>query len=149
MERVGGFSLVEALLTLLIFVVLAAQAYPSLQHYVVRVRRNEGAAALMRLMQQQERYYSQYNSYIAFSSSSTDPEAMLFRWWTGSTARTSAYEVEGKACDGELISQCVRLIARPGTGMVDVNFHDEDCQELTLTSTGLRLASGPGAHCWP
>jgi type IV pilus assembly protein PilE len=149
MGRIGGFSMVEALVTLVIFGVLAEQAYAGLQHYVIRVRRNEGEAALMRLMQQQERYYSRYNSYIAFSSSSTDPEAMLFRWWTGSSARASAYEVEGKACEGELIAQCVRLIARPGTGMVDVNFHDDDCQELTLTSAGLRLASGPGAHCWP
>jgi type IV pilus assembly protein PilE len=149
MERIGGFSMLEALGTLVIFGVLAAQAYPSLQNYVIRVRRNEGEAALMRLMQQQERYYSQYNSYIAFSSGSTDPEAMRFRWWTGSSIRTSAYEVEGKACEGELVSQCVRLVARPGTSMVDVNFHDDDCRELTLTSAGLRLASGPGAHCWP
>lgn len=149
MERIGGFSLVEALVTVVIFGVLAAHAYPSLERYVIRVRRNEGEAALMRLMQQQERYYSQYNSYIAFSSGSTDPEAMLFRWWSGTKASTSAYEVEGKACEGEPISQCVRLVARPGTRMVDVNFHDEECQELTLTSTGLRLASGPGVRCWP
>lgn len=145
----AGFSLIELLVVLVVTAVLAAQAMPAWQQHVIRTRRGEGQSALLKLMMQQERYHTQTNSYIAFASGSADPEARHFQWWSGASAPTSAYEIEAKACDGELISQCVQLIATPGTGQVDTRFRDDDCQRLTLTSTGLRLASGPGTGCWP
>jgi type IV pilus assembly protein PilE len=43
----------------------------------------------------------------------------------------------------------VQLVAMPGTAQVDAKFRDDDCGKLTLTSTGLRLASGPATGCWP
>lgn len=134
---------------LVIIAVLATLLIPSFQQHIVRTRRSEAHAALLQLMQQQERWYSQTNSYLAFSSSSSEPEQRRFKWWSGSSRQTSAYEIEGRACDGEAISQCVQLIATPGTDNVDPQFRDSDCQQLTLTSTGLRLASGSGQHCWP
>lgn len=149
MARCGGFSLIEMMVVLFISCTLAALVYPSYRGSVIRVRRGEAQGVLLRLMQQQERYYSQNNSYIAFSSSSGDPDARQFCWWSGSAAPTSAYEIEGKPCEGELISQCIRLVATPGTGNVDHTYQDDACGQLTLTSTGERLASGSAAHCWP
>lgn len=149
MVRAGGFTLIELLIALVIIALLASQAWPAFQQHVIRVRRHEAQSALLRLMQQEERYFTQANTYIAFSSSSTDAEARQFRWWSGSDKTTSGYEIEGKACEGELISQCVRLIATPGTVNVDQTFHDDECAQLTLASTGLRLASGSGLRCWP
>ena len=147
--RCKAFSMIELLVVLVILAVLAAQAMPSYQQHVIRARRAEGQAALWQLMQQEERFFTQTNTYVAFSAGATEPEARQFKWWSSNGALTSAYEIEGKACDGELISQCVQLIAKPGTAIVDHNFHDEECQRMTLTSTGLRLASGPSARCWP
>lgn len=146
--RGTGFSLLELLVALVIMAVLAAQAIPAYQQHVIRTKRTEARAALLQLMLQQERYQTQANTYIAFSSSATEPEARHFKWWSGASQAVSAYEIEGKACDGELISQCVQLVATPGTEQVDNNFRDLDCQRLTLTSTGLRLATGPGVGCW-
>jgi type IV pilus assembly protein PilE len=145
----GGFTLIELLVVLIIMAVLAAQAMPAYQQHVIRTRRGEAHAVLLKLMMQQERYHTQTNTYIAFSVGATDPEARHFQWWSGSRAPESAYEIEGKACEGELISECVQLIATPGTGQVDSTFRDDDCRKLTLTSTGLRLASGPATGCWP
>jgi type IV pilus assembly protein PilE len=147
--RTGGFTMIELLIALVIIALLASQAWPAFQQHVIRVRRHEAQSALLRLMQQEERYFTQANTYIEFSSSSTGAQERQFRWWSGSDKSTSGYEIEGKACEGELISQCVRLIATPGTANVDQTFHDAECAQLTLVSTGLRLASGPGLRCWP
>jgi type IV pilus assembly protein PilE len=145
----AGFSLIELLVAMIIMAVLAAQAMPAWQQHVIRTKRSEAQSALLKLMMQEERFHTQNNRYIVFAAGTAEAEARHFQWWSGASPPTSAYEIEGKACDGELIEQCVQLIARPGTGQVDGKFRDVDCDELTLTSTGLRLASGGATGCWP
>lgn len=147
--KIAGFSLVELAVVLLIMAVLAAQAMPAYQQHVIRTRRSEAQSALLKLMMQQERFHTQNNKYIAFSASASEPEARHFQWWSGASPKTSAYELEGKACEDELIAQCIQIVATPGTELVDSRFRDEDCRILKLTSTGLRLATGPATGCWP
>jgi type IV pilus assembly protein PilE len=143
-----GFTLVELMVVLAVLGILAALAYPNYCQHVVRTRRTEAQVALQALMQQQERYFTQHNRYIAFGAAAAVPDAQRFRWWSGSSAATSAYEIEGKACDGEDIADCVQLVATPGTARVDSTFRDAQCERLILTSTGLHLASGPATRCW-
>ncbi|MEC5163028.1 type IV pilin protein [Janthinobacterium sp. CG_S6] len=148
--RAAGVSLLELLAVLVIVSVLAALTYPTFQHHVVKAKRAEAQAALMQLMQQQERYYSQNNSYLTFSSASTDPDEKLFKWWSGQGAAVaSGYEIRATACVDDTIAQCVKLDAVPGTDKVDARFADAACQTLTLTSTGDKSASGPSPRCWP
>lgn len=149
MQRQRAFTLLELVVAMAIIAILATAAYPDLHRHVIRTRRSEAQSVLQQLMQQQERFFSQNNTYIAFSADSTEARAKLFRWWTGNSQAGSAYEVEGKACDGELISQCLQLVATLGTARVDAQFRDPDCQQLTLTSSGGKRASGPAEHCWP
>ena len=146
----SGFSLIELMTTLAIIAILAAVAYPSYQDSVRKARRAEGRAALMQLMQQQERYYSQNNSYIAFSSSSTDAGGKSFKWYSGDSPEHSAYEISGAACQNENIRDCVQLTASPGTSKVNASFKDAVCGKLMLTSTGEKTSSGAGAPgvCW-
>nr|WP_315401337.1 type IV pilin protein [uncultured Duganella sp.] len=144
----GGFSLIEMLVALVILAVLAAAAIPAWQRHVIGTRRAEAQAVLLKLMLQQERYFTQNGSYIAFSSASSGVEERQFQWWSGSSAPSSGYEIEGKACDGEPIGQCVQVIATAGTANVDAKYRDEECREMRVTSTGERLSTGTLSKCW-
>jgi type IV pilus assembly protein PilE len=149
MKRGSGFSLIELTIVMAIVLVLAAVAYPSYAGYVTRTRRIEGQIALMEAIQQQERFYTRNNTYIAFSSGSTDAEERRFKWWSGSAAATSAYELKAHACPGRELTECVEVQAMPGTAMVSASFKDADCETLTLNSAGEQSASGPLPRCWP
>lgn len=149
MEREAGFTLIEMLIVLAIMMVLAAIVYPSYTGYVVKARRIEGQVALMEAVQQEERYYTRSNTYIGFSADSTDAQERRFKWWSGSAAAASAYELSARACPGRELSQCVEVRAAPGTSRVDANFRDADCQALTLNSAGERSAAGSSTRCWP
>lgn len=142
-----GVSLIELLVVMLIVAVLAAAAAPAWHDHVIRTRRHEAQATLQRLMLQQERYFTQHGSYVAFSAATAD-QAPQFQWWSGAAPQASGYEIAGQACDGDTIELCVQLVAMPGTARVDAHFRDPGCDQLTLTSTGQRLARGPLAHCW-
>ena len=149
MQGRAGFTLIEVLIVAAMVAILAALALPSYQNFIVIAKRTQAQAVLLQLLQQQERYYSQHNTYIAFSSSSSDAQAVLFKWWTGATASESAYEVSALACPDTTIGQCVQLSAIPGTDKVDRTFKDRSCANLVLTSAGQKTATGAGAHCWP
>jgi type IV pilus assembly protein PilE len=146
MKGRGGFSLVELMVVLVVLGVLATLAYPSYAGYITKTRRIEAQFALMDALQQEQAYYSQHNSYAAFSASGPEPG---FRWWVGGMAATSAYELDAHACPGQAIGECVELRATPGTARVDARFRDPECGTLTFTSTGERGASGTSGRCWP
>lgn len=147
-KRHTGFTLIELMIVLVIAAILAATAYPSYQEYVRKAKRTEAQAALMRLMQQQERYFSQNNTYIAFSESITDENARKFAWYVGASAAKSPYEIRGAACENDSIANCIVLTATPGTNKVDASFSDPHCGTLSLTSTGKKTAATNAADCW-
>src|SRR5206468_8545110 len=94
MVRKHGFTLVELMIVMAIIGILAALAWPSYTRPLTRARRVEGQVALIEAMQQQERFRSQHNTYVAFSSSHSDGDAQDFKWWSGHDASTSAYELD-------------------------------------------------------
>lgn len=143
-----GFTLLEVMVAVVIVGILASIAYPSYLEAVRKTKRAEGRAALLQLMQQEERFYSQNTRYIAFTSGSTDPDEKRFRWYSGDNPATSAYEIFASACVDDTIQNCVMLTASPGTEKVNVSFKDPACGELTLTSTGRKAASGSADYCW-
>ena len=147
--RHAGFTLAELLVTMVIMLILAAIAYPAYTSFMTQARRVEGQAALLDAMQQQERYYTQHQTYIAFSSASTEAKAQQFRWWSGTVAADSAYEISGTECPGIALDRCIELRAEPGTAIVNASFRDPDCATLVLTSAGDTYATGTSAKCWP
>lgn len=146
MRRRDGFTLVELMVVAAIVLMLAALAYPSYAAYLVKAHRVQAQAALLQLMQEQERYYSEHNTYLAFSAADAN---VPFQWWLGSSARSSAYELSGRACGPMPLRACIELRAEPGTGRVDPNFRDTDCETLTLNSVGEHGAGGKRTGCWP
>ena len=147
MRAARAFTLVDLMVALAITSILLAMAVPSYGAYMLKSRRAEGRTALVLAMQDQERFYSLHNTYAAFSGASPDP-AGQFRWWSGASAATSAYELRAVACPGSDLRACVEIRAVPGTNRVDGRFRDPDCGTLALRSDGQRGADGEADRCW-
>jgi type IV pilus assembly protein PilE len=143
-----GFTMIELMVVLAIMVALGALAYPTYVGYLTKSRRIEAQVAMIEALQQQERYYTKHNTYVAFSADAL-PEAPRFKWWSGSTVAVSAYELDAQACPGRALNECVEIRARPGTERVDANFRDADCGTLTINSANEHSASGAYERCWP
>lgn len=145
-DTAGGFTFIELMVVLVIVIILATLVYPSYVEAVRKAKRTEGRAALLKLMQQQELYFSRHNSYIKFSFASTDEDERTFTWYSGNTAKKSAYEIKGEPCANETIRNCVVLTAKAGTGNVDADYKDPVCGTMTLTSSGIKEPAN--SDCW-
>jgi type IV pilus assembly protein PilE len=142
-----GFSLIELMIVVAIMTVLAALAYPSYAESVRRSKRIEAQIAMVEVLQEEDRYREDHRVYAAFSAA--DGAAGPFRWWSGSSAGRSAYEIDAYPCPDAGLEQCVVVRARPGTSKVDAGFREPDCGVLTVDSAGRKGASGTSASCWP
>ncbi|MCY1293072.1 hypothetical protein D9M70_423200 [compost metagenome] len=139
-----GFTLIELMIVLAIVGILAAIAYPSYQQYVLRSGRADGQAKLMEIMQAQERYYSQNQTYVTNLGA-----AGLGYGVEANTAVQSderRYNITAAACTNSTIARCVILSAAPTGGQVG----DTGCGTLTLDSRGSKGVSGEKAvqECW-
>lgn len=149
--RPKGFTLIDLMVAVAVVAILSVIAYPGYTEAVRKMRRAEARAALMQLMQQEERYYSQTGSYMPFTSASTNANAMKFRWWIGASATGSAYEIKGAICGaGESTSTCIMLTATPGTANVNSSYRDPVCGSLILNSYGIKSTdpSTDSPKCW-
>ncbi len=143
-----GFSLIELMITVAIVAILGSIAYPAYTSSIVKGKRAEGRTALTELMQQQERYLTQRNTYLAFSNSGgvTNPTSVPFKTFSGSTLSGSAYLLSADLCPAGTatlaISDCVRVVASPVRP-------DPAAGDLRLTSTGTKDCSVSGSTvCW-
>ena len=141
----GGHTLAEVLVALAICAALAAVGAASWQGLARSQRRAEARAALLMLMQQQERHFSRHGRYQAFDATAPGP----FKWHSGASPADSAYTLSATACEGESLERCVSVVARPGGPGARASHADPDCGILGLDSRGQRQAGGKLAACWP
>ena len=160
----SGFSLIELMIVVAIVAILVSIAYPAYTSAILKGKRAEGRAALAELMQQQERYLTQTNCYLGFTTapsgvataSAPSPAAACggvtativpFKLISGDSLAKAAYLLSADVCPagaGTLsIADCVRVIAIPVAT-------DAEAGTLRMTSTGTKDCTG-GTNpsvCW-
>jgi type IV pilus assembly protein PilE len=150
----SGFSLVELMIVVAIVGILASIAYPSFTNAMTKGRRAEGRTALAELLQQQERFMTQTNSYCAFSNAGGTVTAVAgcttvpFKTFSGDSAAKAAYYLSADACppvtttDASAMKDCVRVSAVPIKS-------DTEAGSLQMLSTGIKTCTGTKtAVCW-
>lgn len=169
-----GFTLIELMIVVAVVGILAAIAYPAYTDSILKGKRTQGRTALAELMQQQERYMTQQNCYMAFTTVAatgvatatantagcvvTATSAVPFKTFSGDNLGNAAYRIEANACPngagGNLsIAECVRVMAFPrGT--------DNKIGNLSITSSGTKACTNSASVdiastaadfklCWP
>lgn len=148
-----GFTLIEMLIVVAIIGILASIAYPSYRDSILKGRRAEGRKALTELMQQQERFMTQTNTYCTFSNSSGTATAVAgcttvpFKTISGDGSTGSAYWLAAEACpDGGTgtmpLRDCIRVLATPIQT-------DAAAGSLRMTSSGIKDCTGTDTTvCW-
>lgn len=164
-KKHSGFTLIELMIVVAIIGIMAAIAYPSYTESVRKGRRAQARTALMELMQQQERFMTQRNCYIAFTTTSagvatatantecgftSSTSVAMFKTSSGdSGASTATYTLKASACGTQSLRDCIALEATLKTPSSDTQV-----EHLTLTSTGAKSCTGTAKTsnpqlCWP
>ncbi|MBW8721184.1 MAG: pilus assembly protein PilE [Polaromonas sp.] len=151
---------------------MAVCRYPSYTSAVLKGKRAQAKTALAELLQQQERFMTQKNCYLAFTTDATGAAvataasscgftagtAVPFKTFSGDKLAGSAYLLMADACPTSGSStlstqECIRVIAKP-IG------NDPAVGSLRMTSTGMKDCTAPGSNtdapamssstlCWP
>lgn len=144
MRNNRGFTLIELMIVVVIVAILASVAYPSYQEYIRRGARGEARAAILQMVQLQERNFTDRGAYATINSG-----ALANSWqnynWSGSNFASRKYDITvalGVAVGGTTYPYVVT--ATPANG-----FADPKCGNLTLRSDGIKGSSvGDTDTCW-
>jgi len=135
-RKQAGFTLMELMITVAVVGILSTIAYGSYQDQVTRSRRAAAAACLMERGQFMERYYTTNMTYVG----APNPAACD----AGVAAHYAAPSFSGAVTAGAYTLQIVPSGAQAT--------NDTKCATLTITSRGVRGATGSAAstpsECW-
>ena len=165
--RQNGFTLIEVMMVVAIVGILAAVAYPAYKQSILKGKRAQGRTALAEMLQQQERFMTQRNCYLAFSTNAATGTATAavsadcgfsgtttvpFKTFSGDSLTNAAYMLSANTCTNTLgapvsLKDCVQLVATPKQA-------DSQVGDLTVTSTGSKDCTGSVktttfSLCWP
>lgn len=168
----SGFTLIELMITVVIIGLLAAVAYPAYTSSILKGKRAQGRTALVELIQLQERYFTERNCYLGFTTASTGTASasapspatacggiraasVPFKTFSGDNLASAAYLLSAGVCTTAnagvtlSIAECVRVVATP----IGV---DNAVGTLSITTTGTKACTPPASGvtptpslCWP
>ena len=144
-RRQRGFTLIEILIVVAIVAILAAIAYPSYVETVRKGKRAEARAALVNLIQQQERFLSQNNTYASFSAGATSGDAASFKTYSAAEGGLtgSSHTLGARACTavgGTVpgLRDCIEVFAVPNAP----TFTDPNVTEIAVDTLSRRSCNG-------
>jgi len=148
-RRIGGFTLMELMITVVIIAILAAIAWPIYSKYTTKTRRVAAEGCLSEYANYMERYYTTNLRYDQ-DASGTPNTLLSANLDCAANAQTGRfYQYAFPAAAGSTTSPSVSAYTITATpqGIQDTN--DKKCGTLSLTNTGARSADGtePGS-CW-
>lgn len=146
-----GFTLIELMIVVAVIAILAAIAYPAYTDSILKGRRAQARTAILEMIQQQERYMTQRNTYLKFTNTggTTNPAGVPFKIFAGDSPEGTPYWLSADVCDTtQLINECVKVTATPTQNS------DTAVTSLSMTSTGLKSCTGTASSsnfkiCWP
>ncbi len=139
-KRSSGFTLMELMITVAIIGILAGIAYPSYTDYVIRAKRGDGKAGLLKLQLAQEKYRANCSQYA------TGIHATTYTCGTG-----GSYNLIGSTTspDGLYTLAIAEGNATTYSLTATPTFTDTKCNVLSIDQAGTKTVSaGSVADCW-
>tara|TARA_B110000858_G_scaffold198483_2_gene265565 strand:+ start:13738 stop:14172 length:435 start_codon:yes stop_codon:yes gene_type:complete len=139
-RKQNGFTLLEILIVVAIIGILSSIALPAYQNSVLRAGRAEAKTELLQVASDQERYFSNFNTYVDDALPLNSPVVAD----RDRTTQNGFYAISVAACGGGAITNCFLATA---TAQNDQTA--DSCTTLTISDTGARGATGDTTNeCW-
>ena len=130
-----GMSLVELLVVVVIVGIIAMIGIPSYRGYMQRAQRTEAKDALVRLANNQERHYLQFNTYTV--------DLTQLGFDAVGTTDDGKYNLTVNAADRQGFTATATPSATGGMAA------DSECASFTIDEAGTKTAApDPNNRCW-
>jgi type IV pilus assembly protein PilE len=145
LKKQKGFTLIELMTVVVIVAILLMVALPSYQQQVRKTRRSLGKAELMEVMARQEQFFLDHRRFASVLTELGYP-ASPYAIDVDSNDQPATTPDRIYLIDITTLSNSFTLFAIPQLSQ----FGDRLCGTLSLTSIGLKAATGSGSQseCW-